>query len=108
MTGDEGYVALDPGRNFTGGRMQNRHLRTLSRQEPGGADQRVSGERQLGLWCEDAKFAGFGMVDEDRLREAEVRRDPLAFVLRYIVAFQEHPEWVASGAFVADEYFEDV
>ena len=68
----------------------------------------MAGERELAAGREDPDRALRGIVDEDRLGEAEVARDGLATLGRDRGAVEEDAERVAAAAVRADEHAEDV
>ena len=75
----------------------------LAQEEPGGADERMASERELGSWREDAQLACGVVVDEDRLAEPELVRDALSVVLvdqRTV----DHSECVAVAAGLVGEH----
>jgi hypothetical protein len=68
----------------------------------------VAGESQLGGGSEDPNLAAAAIIDEDRLAEAELGRDPLPLALPDRGAVQEHPERIAPLAVLIDEDAQDV
>jgi NAD(P)H-dependent flavin oxidoreductase YrpB (nitropropane dioxygenase family) len=64
----------------------------------------MAGEGQLELGGEDAQLAALGVVDEDRLAEAEIRCHGLARLGGKLRAVEEHREWIAGlAALVAED-----
>src|SRR6185312_7058496 len=92
--GDEGPSTVDPHRDLARRWAQDAYRLPLLAQEPGGADARVSGEIELQAGREDPDPAARRIVDEDRLREAELVGDVLPPLLRHLGAVEKHPEWV--------------
>src|SRR5882757_1067069 len=93
--GDEGAAAADTDLDLAGRRAQDPDRLPLLAEQPGGADARMAGEIQLQPWGEDPDPAARGVVDEDRLREAELGGHVLAPLLRNLLAVEEDPERVA-------------
>lgn len=106
--GDVGRGVLIPHPNLSRRWQQRLHRRPFPRQQPGGADGGVAGERKLYLRRVDAHPRGGAIVDEDRLAEAELRSDRLPRRLRHPVAFEEDTKRVAPLAVLVDEDTEDV
>ena len=79
--GDVDQLALTAHTDLAGPRLQRRHRAARPRQQPGGADRRVAGERKLEARGEDPDPAAAGIVDVDRLAEAQLGGDPLALGL---------------------------
>lgn len=104
----EGEFPILPDGNLTRRWTEHRYFETFPPQQPGRADEGMARERKLRTRREDSESAALGVVHEDRLREAEVRRHSLAFVLRYLAPVEEDAERVAAGAVLADKDFQYV
>ena len=76
-------------------------------QQPGAADERVTGERQLDLGGEDAQFGPLDVVDEHRLGVAELGRDRLARCLGHLRSVEKHAERIAAAAVGRAEHPQD-
>jgi hypothetical protein len=80
------------------------HTVALAVEQPGDADARVTGERQLDLRRVDRDPAARGVVDEDRLRVPEMARQRLAVAGRDRRPVEDDSERVAVGAARAAEH----
>ena len=78
------------------------------REEPGCADERMSGERKLGRGSEDAQLGAFDVVDEDRLAEAQLGSDLLAAFGPEVLGIEHDPERIPEAATLVDEDPEDL
>ena len=68
----------------------------------------MAGERDLDRRREDPDLGAAGVIDEDRLREPELGRNPLPLAVRHLGAVEEDAERVAAAVVGGDENPEDV
>jgi hypothetical protein len=76
--------------------------------KPGGAYEGMAGERELVRRREDAQPPLACVFDEHRLREAEVRCDPLPGAFGDLAAPEEHAQGIPAGTPFAEEDLQDV
>ncbi len=75
------HVPLGSDGDCAGGGMQLGHRRALVGEQPRGSDQRVTSEGELDRGGQDLHLARRGVIDEDRLAEAQVDGDRLTLCL---------------------------
>ena len=101
---DERRVPVVADAQLAGGHAQGVDGRPLRGEQPGAADGRVAGERQLDGGGEDAQLATLGVLDEDRLAEPELGRHRLAAGLGDLGSVEEDAERVPARPVLAAEH----
>src|SRR5579862_828797 len=101
---DPAHVVLRPGGHLPGDQPELVHRPPDVGQQPGRADARMAGEGQLAARGVDPDSPRRGILDEDGLAEAKLRRDPLAVVRIDRAALDEDTQGIAECAIRVDEH----
>jgi hypothetical protein len=101
-------LAVITDRDLSGWRPEDVDPGARLTQQPGRSNQRVAREGRLCGRQENPDATVGGIIDEDRFRKSELKRDRLATFLLYGGSIQKHPKQVAAVAIRTNEDAKDV